>query len=850
MRKMYLNGLMSIVSLIAAILFVGFVFADVPHLISYQGRLTNGSGVPLTGNHNITFRLYDASVGGTMLWSETQNTTLNSDGLYNVMLGDGTPFPISVDFSIPYWLAVSVDGGAEICRYELGASPYALNIADTVFQSNGYFFTNGTYKTFLTQTGLSLPSGEIFDRSAAAVYGYGNDDIGIYGRSNLWEGIIGYSTGDDGVQGVSENSSYAGVYGINSSITSPCEGYIAYNGYGFYTPDNAYISDYLQLGGLTAPPGAGEGKIYYNSTDKTLYLWDGTTWQDLVGGGGGGVTGIRSNTNPYLTGDVTLQEGTNITLSQVGNTVTIDASSPVHDHWGENWSGTGNGLTLTSTGGTGHGIKVDITGQSTNGTGWGNSGNNSYNAVSGVSTGSQFSAGAYGYCDGTSNNSGGVVGAYSSVTWAGLGYIDAVGGIWAGYFNGDVNIDGNLTITGSYPGGTSLWNDAGTYIEAINNTNVIVNDAGGLFDFQVNGTSATGASIYGFHTASGAGERYGVLGSCGSLPSGSGTNYGVKGSATGGTINYAVYGDVGGNTGYGVYGTGGAGKPFGYLGGQDYAVYGEGEVTGDAVDTNAVAVFLNTVSSEDAAGVYAECANTPNWGYGGYFAGGYRGVMGVAELEGFGSRYGIRGEASGGYTSNYAVYGYAYGDSGTKYGIYALTSGAGTNWAGYFNGNVNITGTLSKGAGSFLIDHPDDPLHKTLRHNFVESPENLCLYRGKVKLDADGEGIVEMPSYFKSLTEEDEASINLTPVGKPFLTGCDWNKDFTAFTVYGEPNREVYYIVLADRDDPVMHQLYHPVVENKGDGNGWTNGKLLYPEAYGYPKEMGENYHPKGKKEK
>ena len=124
----------------------------------------------------------------------------------------------------------------------------------------------------------------------------------------------------------------------------------------------------------------------------------------------------------------------------------------------------------------------------------------------------------------------------------------------------------------------------------------------------------------------------------------------------------------------------------------------------------------------------------------------------------------------------------------------------------------------------------------------MESPENLCLYRGKVKLDADGEAVVKMPNYFKSLTKENEASINLTPVGKPFLTGCDWNVDFTAFTVYGEPGREVYYIILADRDDPVIHQLSRPVVEEKGDGNGWTKGKLLYPKAYGYPEEMGENY--------
>ena len=171
-----------------------------------------------------------------------------------------------------------------------------------------------------------------------------------------------------------------------------------------------------------------------------------------------------------------------------------------------------------------------------------------------------------------------------------------------------------------------------------------------------------------------------------------------------------------------------------------------------------------------------------------------------------------------------------------------MATGSITNrYAGYFVGNVNVTGTLSKGSGSFLIDHPLDPQNKTLRHNFVESPENLCLYRGKVKLNSSGEGKVEMPTYFKALIKETEATVTLTSIGRPFNAGYDWNKDFTQVTVYGEPNREVSYIVMADRDDPVMRQLYKPVEEEKGNGN-FTKGKLLYPKAYGYPENMGEDY--------
>ncbi|MBN2541800.1 hypothetical protein JXI42_02955 [bacterium] len=157
------------------------------------------------------------------------------------------------------------------------------------------------------------------------------------------------------------------------------------------------------------------------------------------------------------------------------------------------------------------------------------------------------------------------------------------------------------------------------------------------------------------------------------------------------------------------------------------------------------------------------------------------------------------------------------------------------------NGNLDVTGTVSKAGGSFLIDHPLDPLNKTLRHNFVESPENLCLYRGEVILDEYGEGSVKMPDYFSALTKEGEASVTPTPVGKPFMVGYEWNDEYTQFKLYGEPGRKVTYIVLADRDDPVMHEIYRPVEEEKGNGH-YEKGKLLYPEAYGYLMEMGVHY--------
>ena len=50
------------------------------------------------------------------------------------------------------------------------------------------------------------------------------------------------------------------------------------------------------------------------------------------------------------------------------------------------------------------------------------------------------------------------------------------------------------------------------------------------------------------------------------------------------------------------------------------------------------------------------------------------------------------------------------------------------------NGTFHCTGALSKGSGTFLIDHPLFPEDKKLYHGFVEAPRYDLLYRGVVKL--------------------------------------------------------------------------------------------------------------------
>ena len=226
--------------------------------------------------------------------------------------------------------------------------------------------------------------------------------------------------------------------------------------------------------------------------------------------------------------------------------------------------------------------------------------------------------------------------------------------------------------------------------------------------------------------------------------------------------------------------------------------------------------------------------------------------LAIRGKDGTTGNYGYVGESnagvSGSSTSQVGVHGSSlyyrgvYGQSEFDVGVYGLSD---TDYAGYFFGPLHVTGALSKGSGTFLIDHPLDPENKLLSHSFVESPENLLIYRGKVRLDASGQAAVELPDYFPALTEESGATVHLTSVGRPFPAGYDWNAGGTGFTAYGEPGREVSWMVMADRDDPVIRQLARPVEEDKGpDNKQCDRGELLYPEAYGYPESMGKDYKP------
>lgn len=101
------------------------VQAEVPKLLNFQGRLTDAAGGIVSGTKNIAFKIYAAENGGNELWSETQNVTLDSNGLYNVLLGEQTT--LNLDFDGAYWIGIKVENDAEMTPlFRIVSSAYAF----------------------------------------------------------------------------------------------------------------------------------------------------------------------------------------------------------------------------------------------------------------------------------------------------------------------------------------------------------------------------------------------------------------------------------------------------------------------------------------------------------------------------------------------------------------------------------------------------------------------------------------------------------------------------------------------------------------------------------------------------
>jgi hypothetical protein len=116
---------------VAILLVASIVTAQVPQRMNYQGKLTDGSGNPVSnGTYSVQFTIYTAASGGSGEWSEVRNVT-TADGLFSIELGSVSPITSATLDGSERWLGIKIGSDPEIVpRERLVSAPYALRAGE------------------------------------------------------------------------------------------------------------------------------------------------------------------------------------------------------------------------------------------------------------------------------------------------------------------------------------------------------------------------------------------------------------------------------------------------------------------------------------------------------------------------------------------------------------------------------------------------------------------------------------------------------------------------------------------------------------------------------------------------
>ena len=231
----------------------------VPQQLAHQGELSDADG-PVTDTLELTFRLYDAEVGGSEVWVEARTVDV-VDGLYSVLLGE-TPVAQVLTDEPALWLEITVEDGAPLLpRHPVASAPYAI-LADTAVNVDG-----GT----VNASSLSVNGDEVVNSSG--------DWVGQAG-SISWAAVTGAPADSDTLGGLScadgdravwDDS--AGLWGCGSA---------------------AVTLDRLDIGGAV------EGDVL---------TYDGVeaTWSDVVAAGGCNLSVVSERVSELTCGPTTVR---------------------------------------------------------------------------------------------------------------------------------------------------------------------------------------------------------------------------------------------------------------------------------------------------------------------------------------------------------------------------------------------------------------------------------------------------------------------------------------------------------------------------------------------------------------
>jgi len=121
-------------------------WGDIPHQMNLQGVLVDTSGAAMKNDTvSVTFTIYDAALGGSAKWTETDTVATDEAGVFSIVLGGSLPIPDSVFSDTLRWLGIQVEAEPELTpRTQLVSAPYSFVSGNVGTGSASGWIDNGS----------------------------------------------------------------------------------------------------------------------------------------------------------------------------------------------------------------------------------------------------------------------------------------------------------------------------------------------------------------------------------------------------------------------------------------------------------------------------------------------------------------------------------------------------------------------------------------------------------------------------------------------------------------------------------------------------------------------------------
>ena len=127
----------------------------VPQEINYQGYLTDAGGNPLNDRVEMTFRMYNAPSGGSLLWWEGPSAVTVTEGVFNVVLGSSSPIDAGI-LDGDCYLGITVGTDSEMSpRMKLTSGAYSIRAGYAESVANASVSTSALVDTAVTEAKIA-----------------------------------------------------------------------------------------------------------------------------------------------------------------------------------------------------------------------------------------------------------------------------------------------------------------------------------------------------------------------------------------------------------------------------------------------------------------------------------------------------------------------------------------------------------------------------------------------------------------------------------------------------------------------------------------------------------------------